>query len=200
MPHVEPGFDATFDQDDHRALCETVPWSSRSLSFLPFEDSILTVHGGPNVLVDEAFYELPVQQWALLKRSDTLDEDDAIKISQIQKFNRPLYRAYLLDESFLEIFDAPDVASAHREIKSWLSWACRSRLKPFVRLARTVRDHLDGILRFIDCRLTNARLEGTNNKIRLLSHRAYGFHSAESLIATIYLCCSGILFPQPQLV
>lgn len=139
-------------------------------------------------------------RWALLKRSDTLNEDDVVKISQIQKFNRPLYRAYLLDESFLEIFDAPDATSARREIKSWLSWACRSRLKPFVRLARTVRDHLDGILRFIDSRLTNARLEGMNNKIRLLSHRAYGFHSAESLIAMIYLCCSEIAFDQPQLV
>jgi len=42
-------------------------------------------------------------RWALLKRSDTLNEDDVVKISQIQQFNRPLYRAYLLDESFLEI-------------------------------------------------------------------------------------------------
>ncbi len=49
-----------------------------------------------------------------------------------------------------------------------------------------MRKHFKGILRFIDCRLTNARLEGMNNKIRLLSHRAYGFHSADSLIATIY--------------
>lgn len=139
-------------------------------------------------------------RWALLKRCDTLDSDDAIKISQIQKFNRPLYRGYLLNESFLEIFDAPDAESARREIKDWLSWACRSRLKPFVKLARTVRDHLDGILRFIDCRLTNARLEGINNKIRLLSHRAYGFHSAKPLIATVYLCCSKITFNQPQLI
>ncbi|MCP4547086.1 MAG: transposase, partial [bacterium] len=42
--------------------------------------------------------------------------------------------------------------------------------------------------------------EGMNNKIRLLSHRAFGFHSAESLIATIYLCCSGISLPELQLV
>ena len=150
----------------------------------------------------EAEQRRPIKgsRWALLKRCDNLNSKDAIKISQIQKFNRPLYRAYLLNESFLEIFDAPDAESAHREIKSWLSWACRSRLQPFVKLARTVRRHLDGILRFIDCRLTNARLEGINNKIRLLSHRAYGFHSAEPLIATVYLCCSKITFNQLQLV
>lgn len=81
-----------------------------------------------------------------------------------------------------------------------MTWACRSRLEPFVKLGRTVRRHIDGILAFIDSGLTNARSEGMNNKIRLLSHRAFGFHSAEPLIATIYLCCSGIELPKIQLV
>ncbi len=39
-----------------------------------------------------------------------------------------------------------------------------------------------------------------NNKIRLLSHRAYGFHSAGPLIATVYLCCSKITLPEIQLI
>ena len=143
---------------------------------------------------------LKKSRWALLKRADTLSAKQEAKISEIQRLNRPLYRAYLLNKSFLEIFDAPDVHAARREIQGWLSWASRSRLKPFVRFGRTVRKHLDGILRFIECRLTNARLEGMNNKIRLLSHRAYGFHSADPLIATIYLCCSKLTFNQLQLV
>jgi transposase len=63
-----------------------------------------------------------------------------------------------------------------------------------------VRKHLDGILAFIDSGLTNARLEGMNNKIRLLSHRAFGFHSPDPLIATIYLCCSGITLPKLQVI
>ncbi|MGH7461477.1 MAG: transposase, partial [Longimicrobiales bacterium] len=45
-----------------------------------------------------------------------------------------------------------------------------------------------------------ARLEGMNNKIRLLSHRAFGFHSAQPLMAMVYLCCSGITLPQLQLI
>ena len=49
-------------------------------------------------------------------------------------------------------------------------------------------------------RISNVTLEGMNNKIRLLSHRAYGFHSAPPLIATIYLCCGGITLPDLQLV
>jgi len=142
-------------------------------------------------------------RWPLLRRPDNTPEETAAKdevtLSAIQKHNAPLYRGYLLKESLLEVLDAPDRQQAETEVNGWLSWAARSRLQPFVRLARTVRQHLDGILRAVETGLTNARLEGTNNKIRLLSHRAYGFHSADSLIATIYLCCSGIHLEAPTL-
>ncbi len=141
-------------------------------------------------------------RWALLRRPDTApnpDKDEA-KLSVIQKHNAPLYRGYLLKESLLEFLDAPDREQAEQEAKGWLAWATRSRLRPFVRLARTIRTHLDGVLAAIQTGLTNARLEGINNKIRLLSHRAYGFHSAKSLIATIYLCCAGVQLPVPTLV
>lgn len=131
-------------------------------------------------------------RWALLKRPDRLTEKQGVRLAAIQQHNAPLYRAYLLKESLLETLDAPGPEQAQREIHDWLAWASRSRLSSFVRLARTVRGHLAGILRAVCTGLTNARLEGMNNKIRLLSHRAYGFHSADSLIATIYLCCAGI--------
>ncbi len=60
-------------------------------------------------------------RWALLKRADTLSSEQEVKISEIQRFNQPLYRAYLLNKSLLEFFDAPDIHAARREIQSWLS-------------------------------------------------------------------------------
>ena len=120
------------------------------------------------------------------------------KLATVQQSNAPLYRAYLLKETFLDILAEPTVEEARAQIAAWLAWASRSRLRPFVRLARTVRKHLDGILQMVQTGLTNARLEGMNNKVRLLSHRAYGFHSAPPLIATIYLCCSGLELHPPM--
>lgn len=131
-------------------------------------------------------------RWALLKSPESLSEDQETRLAEIQRSNQPLYRAYLLKESLLELLYAPSLEQARKEAEAWLSWASRSRLEPFVKLSRTVRRHLEGILRIISTKLTNARLEGMNNKIRLLSHRAFGFHTAESLIAMIYLCCTGI--------
>lgn len=138
-------------------------------------------------------------RWALLKNPENLRTSERAKLDRVRRTNDALYRAYLLKETFLDIFTYRSRHHARRAFDAWLAWAQRSRLAPFVRLARTVRQHLEGMLAFIASRLTNARLEGMNNKIRLLSHRAFGFHSAESLIAMIYLCCSNITLPQLQL-
>jgi transposase len=96
------------------------------------------------------------------------------------------------------LYHLDDPALAPPHLDAWLAWATRSRLDPFVRLARTLRAHRDGILAAIRLRLTNGRLEGLNSKIRLISHRSYGFHSADALIALVYLCCTGITIELPR--
>ena len=67
-------------------------------------------------------------------------------------------------------------------------WAARSRslLEPFKKLARTVKEHFEGILAYIPLRLNNGRTEGMNGKIRTITRRSYGFHSASNLIALIF--------------
>src|SRR3954452_22552643 len=89
-------------------------------------------------------------------------------------------RAFLLREELRLLYHLPDPALAPAHLDAWLAWASRSRLRPFVRLARTLRQHRDGILAAIRLGLTNGRLEGLNSKIRLISHRAFGFHSADA--------------------
>jgi len=54
------------------------------------------------------------------------------------------------------------------------------------------------VLAAIDLGLSNARLEALNSRVRLISHRAHGFHSAQALIAMIYLCCAGIHIDLPH--
>ena len=87
------------------------------------------------------------------------------------------------------------LAPAH--LDAWLAWAARSRLKPFVRLARTLREHRDGILAAIRLGLSNSRMEALNSKVRLLSHRSFGFHGPQPLIALIYLCCTRLTIDPP---
>ena len=136
-------------------------------------------------------------RWALLKAPERLTDRQAAKLAEVQHANRGLYRAYLLKEELRALYHLPDPALAGEHLAAWLAWASRSKLKPFIRLARTIRRYRDGILAAIRLGLTNARLEGLNSKVRLISHRSYGFHSPDPLIALIYLCAGGITITLP---
>jgi transposase len=136
--------------------------------------------------------ELKSSRYALLKNPWRLVPAEEKKLSTVQKTNKRLYRAYLLKETFQTIFDAHSAEEAFGIFQDWFQWARRSALEPFQKLAVTFKYRLDGILRFIDQKITNSPVEGMNSKIRMISHRAFGFRSAEALIAMIQLNCSGI--------
>ena len=67
-----------------------------------------------------------------------------------------------------------------------------------VRVGRTIRKHLEDIVSYIRWGLTNGIVEGLNNKLRVITHRAYGFHSASALIGMIMLCCTNIWLAPPR--
>ena len=132
-------------------------------------------------------------RWPLLKNPWNLTRQERQKLSDLQRNNRRIYRAYLLKESFQQIYDAPSAAQADSLFSEWYSWARRSCLEPFRKFAATIKGHWPAVRRFLEVKLTNAIVEGTNSKIRMISHRAFGFHSAAALIAMIYLNCSSIV-------
>jgi transposase len=109
-----------------------------------------------------------------------------------------MFRAFPLKEELRPLYQLKDPTLAPAHLAAWLAWAARSKLDPFIRLARTIRAHRDGILAAIRLDLTNGRLEGLNSRIRLISHRSFGFHSAAPLIALIHLCCSDITINLPR--
>jgi transposase len=135
-------------------------------------------------------------RWALLKAPESLRPEERVRIADVAALNRRVYRGYLLKEELRALYSCgPRVAPRH--LDAWLSWARRSKLKPFVKLARTVRKYRDGILAAVRLDISNGRLEGLNNKIGVLKHRAYGFHSAAALIAMVFLCCTKLPLALP---
>lgn len=131
-------------------------------------------------------------RWPLLMNPWNLNAIDSAKLTDLQSINRPLYRGYLLKESFAAILDRGQQHVARRKLEEWISWATHSALAPFVKVGRTIRKHLDGIVAYIATGISNGRSEGLNGKARTITRRAYGFHDAASLIAMLFLCCSGI--------
>jgi len=126
-------------------------------------------------------------RYALLKNPWNLRPTEHDKLSTIQQTNRRLYRAYLLKEALADALDYRQVGRARPALEQWITWALRCRLKPFVRAARTIRKHLDGILAYVRTRLTNGFTEGTNTKLRLVARRAFGFHSPQGLREVVWV-------------
>jgi transposase len=131
-------------------------------------------------------------RFILQKNPWNLTELEEQKLVELQRTNKPIYRAYLMKESLAGILDGLDIDVARVKLTEWIGLAQRSRLEPFKKLARTVKEHFEGILAYIPLRLNNGRTEGMNGKIRTITRRSYGFHSASNLIALILLCCTGI--------
>jgi transposase len=136
--------------------------------------------------------DLKRMRFVLHKRLWNLSAIEGQKLAVLQRTNGPTYRACLLKESLAEILDGMEIDVARLKLREWIGWAERSRLDPFRRLAGTIKEHFERILAYIPERLNNGRTEGTNGKIRTITRRSYGFHSATNLIAMIFLCCSGI--------
>jgi transposase len=135
--------------------------------------------------------ELKGARFALWKNPGNLTERQQLELARVQQLNQRLYRAYLPAQQLREI-DRVRFDHAVALLDAWLKWAQRSRLTPFVKLARTITDQRPGIEAAIRNGLSNARVEQVNTQIRLITRRAFGFHSPHAAIALAMLALGGL--------
>ncbi len=140
--------------------------------------------------------ELKGSRFALWKNAGRLTERQQLKLAHIQQTNKPLYRAYLISQQLREIYRV-SYKEAILLLDAWLAWAHRCRLAPFVKLAKTITEQRSGIEAAIEHGLSNARTEQVNTQIRLITRRAYGFHTPQALIALAMLSLGGLCPPLP---
>lgn len=136
-------------------------------------------------------------RWALLKDPDNLSDEQLSVLHELRRSNSVLYRSWQLKEALRDLYRLRRPTDAPAHLEWWLRWASRSRIPAFVKLAKTVRKNRERILAAVELNLSNSKLEGLNSKIRLINHRGYGHHSAEAVIAMIYLCCGGLTIELP---
>ena len=125
-------------------------------------------------------------RYALWKNPENLSHHQQHKLDWIAKTDPRLWRAYLLKEGLRTVFvlkgDAGKQALDH-----WILWARRCRIEPFVALQRRIVKHRAAIDAALDSGLSNALIESTNTKIRLITRVAFGFHGPQPLIALAML-------------
>jgi mono/diheme cytochrome c family protein len=212
LPH---GADGRFARYDHarehavmRQLGAPMPTERVVLATAAWLHSLPAVPPSPgeraeDVAAGRALFESPevgcagCHGWELLTNHRTLDVGTG-GAYQVPSLSSPLQREHHPLISGVHpigagsILDLIQPVAAKRRLDEWLRWATRARLAPFVKLAGTIRQHAAGILAYVASGLSNGRSEGLNGKIRTLTRRAFGFHSAAGLTALILLCCTGI--------
>jgi len=134
-------------------------------------------------------------RFLLLKNPWNLTAVQRDSLFDLTRINRRLVRAYLLKESFQLFWSYHSPFHAKRFLQSWLWQAAHSRLDPIKRFARMVKTHIEGILAWTTLRISNGTSEGINNKVKLVSHRAFGFRTATYFMTAIYHVCANLPLP-----
>jgi transposase len=130
------------------------------------------------------------QRYNLLSRRENLTTEGRQALRLLFRANKRLHTAYLLKESFGQLWDYNRAGWARRFFEHWKDALKWQRLAPFRKFAAMVDSHWDGIEAY--CREENkvplGFVEGLNNKIRAIQRRAYGYRDEEYFRLKILTC------------
>ena len=130
------------------------------------------------------------QKYTLLSNRANLTLNGRRSLAKLLEANQRLNIAYLLKESFGQLWNYQSEAWARRFFENWKQALKWQRLKPYEEFARMIDRHWDGIAAY--CQPQNkvplGFVEGFNNKIRVLQRRAYGLRDEEYLRLKILTC------------
>jgi transposase len=130
------------------------------------------------------------QKYTLLSRRENLTLEGRQALKRLLAANKRLNTAYLLKESFGQLWSYAREGWARRFFENWRASLKWQRLKPYEKFAQMIERHWDGIAAY--CKPENkvalGFVEGLNNKIRVIQRRAYGLRDEEYLRLKILTC------------
>jgi transposase len=130
------------------------------------------------------------QKYTLLSHWANLSQGGRQSLKILLAANKRLNKAYLLKESFGQLWDYEREGWARRFFDNWKSSLRWQRLKPYEKFARMIETHWDGIAAYCEPenKVALGFVEGLNNKIRVLQRRAYGLRDEEYLRLKVLTC------------
>lgn len=129
--------------------------------------------------------------WAMRKNPEHWNRKQIDTMHWLQRSNLKSARAWRLKQALRAVYAhavrSNDETEARTEMKAWLSWARRCRLEPFKKLAQTLGDRLDGVVRGMLDGRSNAFVEAMNGVLQQTKTAARGFRNTDNFIAIAYL-------------
>jgi transposase len=126
------------------------------------------------------------KRYLLLMGAENLPEGQAAALAEALRFNEPLLIAYYLKEELRELWSQPTAQAMRRFLEGWCQQALASGITQMISLAKTLRAHAEGILNYFRHPISTGKLEGINNKIKVLKRKAYGYRDQAFFILKLY--------------
>jgi transposase len=124
--------------------------------------------------------------WSLRGNAWNLSAERQQQRKELCRHYTKLGRAMSLRETLQAIYASPGLQAAESLLLWWCAWALRSRLQPFRNLAKTIRQHWQGVLAYFETKLTSAAIEAVNATIQLAKRMARGFKNFEYFRTAAY--------------
>lgn len=118
-------------------------------------------------------------KYLLLKNWENLSEKQRSRLDVLLSLNNNLNVVYVLKDDLKRLWDCRDRREAEQVLAEWTQAAEESGIKPLINFARMLNRHAFGLLNHCDYPINNGRLEGFNNKIKVIKRRCYGFHDLD---------------------
>jgi transposase len=136
-------------------------------------------------------------RYAFLKNPENLTEKQDETLTNLSRYRLKTAKAYLIKLALQDVYFAPTRQDAEALLKGWYSWAIRCQIEQVKKVAKTVKDHWNGILAWFDSKLSNGFLEAVNGLIQAAKRRARGYRSTKNLINMAYLIAGKLDFTLP---
>ena len=125
-------------------------------------------------------------RYLLLMRRENVQEEKLPHLEEALKTNEPLNIGYLLKEALGLLWEQSSFEAMADFLKEWCQWATESGVRQMQQLAKTLMLHAQGILNWLEHRISNGRMEGINNKIKTLLRQTYGLRDERYFTLKLY--------------
>jgi len=118
--------------------------------------------------------------------ADIFDKQHKSRLDNALAMNEPLSKAYYLKEQLRQIWMQPVKSMGEDVFDDWVRQAEQSKIPQLQKMAVTMRAYKTGILAWYDCHLSTGKVEGINNKIKVMKRNAYGFRDDKYFTLRLY--------------
>ncbi len=137
-------------------------------------------------------------KYTFLKNRKNLSDKKKKELDELVELYPTLGQAYRLKVLFNDVWDMADKEDATQFLTQWCSEVEAAKIPAFMKFARTVKSHWQGIIHFVETRISNGILEGINSKVQLAKRRARGFRNVRNFINMIHFLCGKLTFNYPR--